>query len=146
MLQISPSLNLRLFKNIAHVGSFQYFVFVFVFVFVLVDIGYEPKGIAPYIYIYTLTLEHWNFLRLCLCICLSVCICLCHCHPWGSVDSVCHQLSENIWFDRLAVIQKAEEVIWIFSANRRVDIKDALLLNRVPVVLCLAPPQTQRCQ
>ena len=22
----------------------------------------------------------------------------------GSVDSVCHQLSENIWFDRLAVV------------------------------------------
>ena len=54
---------------------------------------------------YTLTLEHWYFLRLCLhCICLPVSICHCHCHPWGSVDSVCHQLSENIWFDRLAVV------------------------------------------
>ena len=23
---------------------------------------------------------------------------------WGSVDSVCHQFSENIWFDKLTVV------------------------------------------
>ena len=63
-------------------------VVIAVFVFVFVK-GYEPKGIA--------TLDYWNFLQSCLF------VFICHCHPWRSVDSVCHQLSVNILFDRLTL-------------------------------------------
>ena len=69
-----------------------------------------------------LSLDILTFLIfLCLCLCLCVCICHCHCHCWGSVDSVCHQLSENIWFGRLTVVLwwlvqcKAVEVVWILA-------------------------------
>ena len=58
--------------------------------------------------LYPLTTSSRNFLCLCrclfVCLCLCVCVFLCHCHGWGSVDSVCRQLSENIWFDGLTVI------------------------------------------
>ena len=77
MLQIPPSLNLWLFKNIAHVGSFHYFVFVFVFV--LVDKGYESlywwtkdmsqRALHP-IYINTGTLEFLASLSLYLSFCV----------------------------------------------------------------------------
>ena len=95
---------------------FDIFVSVFVFVFgftwtagVMSQRPYKPICIyTRYISLCALTHSSWNFL--CLCICLCVCICHCHCHSWGSVNSVCHQLSENM------MIYKAVYVIFIFGA------------------------------
>ena len=100
------SLNPKLFKNIAHVGSLENFVFVFVFVFVLkLTVGVMGKDISAYNHFHRVlkpVFVNPFFLEL-FCLCLSVCVCICHCHchchRWGSVDNMCHQLSEFIWLD-----------------------------------------------
>ena len=77
-------------------SGLEHFVFVFVFVCAFVIVFKWTKVMSQmalqHIYIRTETLEFLASLSLYLSLSLS------------SLDSVCHQLSENIWFDRLAVV------------------------------------------
>ena len=81
------SLYPLLFKNIAHVGSFMYFVFVLCLVScVFVKCNAISTFVYKYLllrritkFIYTGRLSSWK-LCLCPCIRLCVCLCLCLCH------------------------------------------------------------------
>ena len=90
VLERSARVNWALWSGLEH------FVFVFVFVCAFVIVFKWTKVMSQmalqHIYIKTETLEFLASLSLYLSLSLS------------SLDSVCHQLSENIWFDRLAVV------------------------------------------
>ena len=73
-------------------SGLEHFVFVCVFVIVFKWTKVVSQMALQHIYIKTETLEFLASLSLYLSLSLS------------SLDSVCHQLSENIWFDRLAVV------------------------------------------
>ena len=88
VLERSARVNWALWSGLEH------FVFVFVCAFVIVFKWTKVMSqmALQHIYIRTETLEFLASLSLYLSLSLS------------SLDSVCHQLSENIWFDRLAVV------------------------------------------
>jgi len=87
-----------LFKNIAYFGSFKHFVFVFFYKWTQ-DMSQRT---LKSIFIYTGTLESLASSSLYVSLCVSLCMYFSLSLSYlESVDSMRHQLSENIWFNRL---------------------------------------------